>query len=221
MRSRLPRNASSASTRDAPCTVSSGLIRVSVDSRRHETRRSSSPPGAEAADDLAGSAIISILVTNFPNSPRQRHTARGENGEKSHCASRKNSYVFDEAQKSGSLTLVRGCAAPRRRGSAGRGVGTFLFLDCVHTYTRGRATNGKDIHIDCIFARPRRGNNANLVSRNGHQRAVGRTVEHTVAPAALMPRFCPPPSSLLPCCSTSSSPPRPPRPPPTSSSLFP
>lgn len=82
---------------------------------------------------------------------------------------------------SGSLTLVRGGYIDVRRGSAPS------FFDSTYVPT--------DIHIDCIFASVP-GNNANLVSRNGHQRAVSQTMEHTVARAALMPRFCPLPSSV-------------------------
>lgn len=45
----------------------------------------------------------------------------------------------------------------------------------MHTCPRVRERTA-DIYIDCIFASARaRGNNANLVSRNGHQRAVGRS----------------------------------------------
>lgn len=82
---------------------------------------------------------------------------------------------------SGSLTLVRGGYIDVRRGSAPS------FFDSTYVPT--------DIHIDCIFASVP-GNNANLVSRNGHQRAVSQSMEHTVARAALMPRFCPLPSSV-------------------------
>lgn len=82
---------------------------------------------------------------------------------------------------SGSLTLVRGGYIDVRRGSAPS------FFDSTYVPT--------DIHIDCIFASVP-GNNANLVSRNGHQQAVSQSMEHTVARAALMPRFCPLPSSV-------------------------
>lgn len=81
-------------------------------------------------------------------------------------------------RRSGSLTLVRGRYIGVRRGSARS------FFDSTYVPT--------DIHIDCIFTSVP-GNNANLVSRNGHQRAVEQTMEHTVAWVALMPRFCPSP----------------------------
>lgn len=97
---------------------------------------------------------------------------------------------------SGSLTLVRGGYIDVRRGSAPS------FFDSTYVPT--------DIHIDCIFASVP-GNNANLVSRNGHQRAVSQTMEHSSTGSANASFLS---SSLL------GLPPPPPVPPVASFSIF-
>lgn len=99
-------------------------------------------------------------------------------------------------------TGPRAAGAPCRRESADRPAGVGRHLPFWIIYIRTFIQT--DIHIDCTFASAP-GNNANLVSRNGHQQAVGRTVEHTVARVALMPRFYPPPFLLLPLSSSPSS----------------